>query len=70
MTAILIPDELAQEYALRARAANCDTETYIREALITKLEDDDDIRIALERLAGPQPCLSLEEVKRDLGLDD
>ena len=70
MATVQTPDDLAQECAVRAGAANCDTDIYIREALISKLEDEEDIQIALERLADPQPSLSLEEVKRNLGLDD
>jgi predicted DNA-binding protein len=70
MTTVQIPDEIAHQYEDRARAAGCDTETFIREALIAQLEDLEDVELALERLKNPQPSLSLEEVKRNLGLDD
>lgn len=36
----------------------------------TFFEDQEDIRIALERLANPGKIWSHEEVKRELGLDD
>ncbi len=70
MTTVQIPDEIAHQYADRASAAGYDMESYIREALIAQLEDLEDVEIAMERLANPQPTLSLEQVKRDLGLDD
>jgi predicted DNA-binding protein len=70
MTSVLIPDELAHEYEDRARAAGSDVQTFIREALIEKLEDLEDVEIAVKRLADPRPTLSIEEVKRDLGLGD
>ena len=70
MTTVQIPDEIAHQFEHRARAAGCDTDTYIREALIAKLEDLEDVEIALERLSDLQPTLSLEQVKRNLGLDD
>lgn len=70
MTTVQIPDEIAHQYEDRARAAGCDTDTFIREALIAKLEDMEDVEIAMERLQNPQPTLSLGEVKRNLGLDD
>jgi predicted DNA-binding protein len=70
MTTVQIPDDIALQYEDRARAAGCDTDTFIREALIARLEDMEDIEVAMERLADPQPTLSLEEVTRNLGLDD
>lgn len=70
MTTFQIPDEIAHQYESRARAAGCDTDTFIREALIARLEDLEDIEIATARLADPQPSLSLEAVKKSLGLAD
>ncbi len=70
MVLISVPDEVAYQYELRARAAGCGTDTFIREALIAQLEDLEDVELALERLKNPRPSLSLEEVKRNLGLDD
>lgn len=34
------------------------------------LEDLDDIEVALERLKNPGPTLSMEEAKKELGLED
>ncbi len=70
MTTVQIPDEIAQEYEARARAAGRDLMAYIREVLIEKLEDIGDIELAEERLRNPGETLSLEEVKKNLGLDD
>ena len=70
MTTVQIPDEIAHQFQDRAKAAGCDTDSFIRQALIEKLEDMEDIEIAEQRLANPQPTLSLDEVKRNLGLDD
>jgi predicted DNA-binding protein len=70
VTTVQIPDDLARQYQDRARAAGCDVDVFVREALIAKLEDMEDAEIAMERLANPQPVRSLEEVKNSLGLDD
>ena len=70
MVNVQIPEEIAHQHEDRARAAGCDTDTFIREALVAQLEDLHDVEVALERLRDPQPSLSLEEVKRTLGLDD
>ena len=70
MTTVRIPEEIAHRYEDRARASGHDVETLIREALIAQLEDLEDVELALDRLKAPQPALSLEEVKRNLGLDD
>ena len=70
MVLIEVPDALAQEYEALARTSGQDRDALIRENLIAQLEDLEDIEIATERLKNPQPSLSLEEVKRNLGLDD
>jgi predicted DNA-binding protein len=70
MTTVQIPDEIAHEVEAWARAAGTDAETFVREAIIARLEDLEDVRIAEERLADPQPTYSLDEVKRHFGLGD
>ena len=69
MTTFQVPDKIAERYEELARAEGRETDALIREALITQLEDLEDIRIATERLNNPEPSLSLEEVKKNLGLD-
>lgn len=65
-----IADEIAHQYEDRARAVGCDSNTLIREALISQLEDLEDLEIATQRLAEPKPALSLDQVKKNLGLAD
>ena len=70
MVLIEVPDELALQYDELARSAGQERNTFIRETLIEHLEDLEDLAIVRERLANPGKRFSLEEVKRDLGLDD
>ncbi len=70
MVLIEVPDALAQEYEDLARTSGQERDALIREALIARLEDIEDTETATERLRNPQPSLSLEDVKRNLGLDD
>ncbi len=70
MTSVQIPDDIAHQYGGRARAAACDTETFIRQALISKPEDMDDIEIAVERLAKKQTPIPIEQVMKNLGRND
>ena len=42
----------------------------VREALLAYLEDMDDVAIAREHLIHPDDTLSLQEMKKNLGLDD
>lgn len=69
MTTFQVPDKIAERYEELARAEGRETDALIREALIAQLEDLEDIRLATERLNNPEPSLSLEEVKKNLGLD-
>jgi len=70
MATVQLPDEIVRRFEDLSRAAGCETDVYIREALIEKLEDVEDIEIALERLKNPGRLISLEEVAKNLGLDD
>lgn len=70
MTTVEIPDEIAHQFADRARAAGYDTNTFIREALLSKLEDLDDIEIAIERLGKNQTPIPIEQVIKNLDLED
>ena len=70
--AVRLPQELAAELEQLARETGRSKSYYARRALIEFLEDRADYLRAvavLERERG-QPNLSLEEVRRDLGLDD
>jgi RHH-type rel operon transcriptional repressor/antitoxin RelB len=70
--AVRLPQELAAELEQLARETGRSKSYYARQAIIEFLEDRSDyLRAAavLERERG-QPNLSLEQVKRELGLDD
>jgi predicted DNA-binding protein len=70
MKTIQLPDEIVRRYEDLSRAAGCDTDVYIREALLEKLDDVEDIEIAIERLKNPGRIIPFDEVKKNLGLDD
>jgi RHH-type rel operon transcriptional repressor/antitoxin RelB len=70
MATIQIPDELANKMAQGAQSAGETSDAFVREAILSRLEDLEDIAIATERLKNPGRRIPLEEVVRDLGLDD
>jgi RHH-type rel operon transcriptional repressor/antitoxin RelB len=70
--AVRLPQELAAELEELARETGRSKSYYARQAIIEFLEDRADYLRAvavLERERG-QPNLTLDEVKRELGLDD
>jgi RHH-type rel operon transcriptional repressor/antitoxin RelB len=70
--AVRLPKELAAELDELARETGRSKSYYARQAIIEFLEDRADYLHAvavLERERG-QPNLSLEQVKKELGLDD
>jgi RHH-type rel operon transcriptional repressor/antitoxin RelB len=70
--AVRLPQELAAELEQLARETGRSKSYYARQAIIEFLEDRADYLRAiavLERERG-QPNLTLEDVKRELGLDD
>jgi RHH-type transcriptional regulator, rel operon repressor / antitoxin RelB len=70
--AVRLPKELADELDELARETGRSKSYYARQAIIEFLEDRADYLRAmavLEREKG-QPNLTLEQVKRELGLDD
>ena len=70
--AVRLPQELAAELDQLARETGRSKSYYARQAIIEFLEDRADYLHAvavLEREKG-QPNLTLEQVKRELGLDD
>ncbi|HWY99601.1 MAG TPA: ribbon-helix-helix protein, CopG family [Edaphobacter sp.] len=70
MAAIQIPDELAEQIDQAAQRAGEARDVFLREAVQSRLDDQDDVAIAAERLKNPGKRLTLEQVKRDLCLDD
>ena len=69
MATIHISDELASRIAEGAQRAGESSDDFLREAVLSRLEDLEDIAVATERLKNPGRRISLEEVVRDLGLD-
>lgn len=73
-TAIRLPDETYERLQLLAQRTGRTATYYIREAIEQHLEDLEDVYLAeraLERLSrGETRTYSLEEVSRELGLDD
>jgi RHH-type rel operon transcriptional repressor/antitoxin RelB len=67
---IQIPDELATQIEQGAQRTGETNETFLREAVLSRLEEVEEIAIATERLNNPGDRLSLKQVKKDLGLDD
>jgi predicted DNA-binding protein len=69
-TTVEIPQELDAELEALAARNGVDKREYLSEAIISFLEDQEDIAIATERLKNPGRRLSFDEVKKNLGLDD
>ena len=63
-------EELAQQIDTGAHQAGETRDVFLREAVLTRLEDMEDLAIAESRLNTPGERISFEQVKRDLGLDD
>jgi predicted DNA-binding protein len=70
MTTVQIPDEIVHFYQDRARMTGSDTDTLIREALVSQIEDMEDIAIADARFAKGLTPIPMEQVVENLGLDD
>ncbi len=69
---VQLPKELADELEALARETGRSKSDYARQAIIEFLEDRADYRHAIavvERERG-QPNLTLEQAKKELGLDD
>jgi RHH-type rel operon transcriptional repressor/antitoxin RelB len=70
MPAIEVSEELAQQIDTGAHRAGETRDVFLREAVLTRLEDMEDLAIAQQRLNNPGERISFDQVKRDLGLDD
>lgn len=65
---ILIDSDIDDELSAIAKSTGRDKRSLAREALIEWLEEQEDIRDAREILAYGDSSISLDEVKRSLGL--
>ena len=70
MTNLQVPDELSRCFEKLAHDSGRDKQDYMLDPLSSYLEDADDMRIVSERLAHPGRRITLEEVERNLGLED
>lgn len=70
MPAILLPEDIEQRLERLAESTGRTKTWYAREAIVSYLEDLDDIYLALERLEAKAPRVGLEELERELGLED
>ena len=70
MLAIRLDSDLEERLDALAKKTGRTKTFYAREAIEEHLEDMEDAYLAMERLAKPQPSLSAEEAKRELGLSD
>jgi predicted DNA-binding protein len=69
-TTVEIPQELDAELEALAARNGVDKKKYLSEAIISFLEDQEDIAIATERLKNPGKRISLEEIGTKYGLAD
>jgi len=74
MLSVRLPEELEQRLEALAKATGRSKTYYVREALIEKIENLEDLYLAesvMERLAsGEEKTTSLADVERELGLAD
>ncbi len=74
MAALNIPEQLEKDFAQLAMEKNISADDLMMTALINFLEEQEDIRAADEAIqaiaAGEEKFHTLEEVRRELGLDD
>jgi predicted DNA-binding protein len=70
MATIQIPVEIESQIEEVANRMGESKEDLVRDALLSFLEDMHDVSVAREYLANPQDLLSLDDLKKNLGLDD
>ena len=73
-TAIRIPDETYERLQALAQRTGRTSTFYIREAIEAHLDDLEDVfradQVLIERQLGKNRTFSLDEMNRELGLDD
>ena len=65
-----IGDDIEKSFDKYASLFGSTKEQFIKEALIEKLEDLEDLCIAEERLKNPSRRFSMEEVEKELDLEN
>jgi RHH-type transcriptional regulator, rel operon repressor / antitoxin RelB len=67
---IRLGEDIEQRLERLAQLTGRSKTYYIRQAVLEKLDDLEDIYIAEHRLEHPAKRISLDEVKQELGLDN
>jgi predicted DNA-binding protein len=70
MATIEIPDALESLIELGMQRTGENRDVFLREAIRSRLEDMQDVAAAKEHLIHPNDTVSLDEMKKNLGLDD
>jgi predicted DNA-binding protein len=70
MATIQIPDELENLIELGARRTGESRDVFLREAIRLHLEDLHDVAAAKEYLLHPDDTITLDELKKNAGLND
>jgi RHH-type transcriptional regulator, rel operon repressor / antitoxin RelB len=69
MLALDLPKEVEERLIAAASRAGQTKEAWAADAIVELLEDEEDYRIAIERLRRERPGIPLEDVERELGLE-
>ncbi len=70
MLAIRLNEEVEKQLANLAQKTGRSKSYYARQAIVQFLEDKEDYLLALARLEEKNPRISLEDLERDLDLED
>jgi predicted DNA-binding protein len=70
MPILEVSRQLAEKIEQGAQQTGASPEDFLREAVLARLEDLEDIAVATERLKNPGRRIPFEEVIKNLGLDD
>jgi RHH-type rel operon transcriptional repressor/antitoxin RelB len=70
MLGVRLDEKLEKRLALIAAKTGRTKSYYLRKALEEKIEDFEDMALAIERLESPQARIPLDDVLKNAGLDD
>ena len=70
MLAIRLPKEIEDRLSALAAKTGRSKTYYAREAILEYLDDMEDIYLVLDRLENPGRRMTMEEVEKELDLDD
>ena len=70
MLAIRLDKELERELDLLAKHRGSNRSAVVREAIIRYLEDDEDLQLAKKSLSDMKSSKPLQQVRKELGLDN